>query len=110
MSQSSRNPIITLKSPRATSRGSRGPEAGGGPSTLLGMTKGKPYATGRLRPVNASSARVAMIAVPARAIDAQHFGQRPKIEDYDNFTYMVVHGASPDGTSGATASAPPNRK
>jgi len=31
--------------------------------------------------------------------DAQHFGQRPKIEDYDNFTYMVVHGASPDGTS-----------
>lgn len=31
--------------------------------------------------------------------DAQHFGQRPKIEDYDNFTYMVVHGASADGTS-----------
>ncbi len=30
--------------------------------------------------------------------DAQHFGQRPKIEDYDDFTYMVVHGASPDGS------------
>jgi magnesium transporter len=31
--------------------------------------------------------------------DAQHFGQRPKVEDYDNFTYMVVHGASSDQTS-----------
>jgi magnesium transporter len=31
--------------------------------------------------------------------DAQHFGQRPKIEDYDGFTYMVVHGASDDGTT-----------
>ncbi len=30
--------------------------------------------------------------------DAQHFGQRPKIEDYENFTYMVVHGASSDAT------------
>ena len=25
--------------------------------------------------------------------DAQHFGQRPKLEDYDDFIYMVVHGA-----------------
>ncbi len=31
--------------------------------------------------------------------DAQHFGQRPKLEDYDDFTYMVVHGASHDQTS-----------
>ena len=31
--------------------------------------------------------------------DAQNFGQRPKIEDYENFTYMVVHGASSDGTA-----------
>ncbi len=31
--------------------------------------------------------------------DMQHFGQRPKIEDYENFTYMVVHGASADGLS-----------
>jgi magnesium transporter len=30
------------------------------------------------------------------ADDAQHFGQRPKVEDYDNFTYMVVHGAGLD--------------
>jgi len=29
--------------------------------------------------------------------DAQNFGQRPKIEDYDNFTYLVVHGAGLDG-------------
>ena len=28
--------------------------------------------------------------------DMQHFGQRPKIEDYEGFTYMVVHGASAD--------------
>ncbi len=26
--------------------------------------------------------------------DAEQFGQRPKVEDYDNFMYMVVHGAS----------------
>ncbi len=25
--------------------------------------------------------------------DAQHFGQRPKVDDYDNFVYLVVHGA-----------------
>ena len=31
--------------------------------------------------------------------DAQDFGQLPKIEDYDTFTYMVVHGASADGRS-----------
>ncbi len=31
--------------------------------------------------------------------DAQHFGQRPKLEDYDDFTYMVVHGASDNGTT-----------
>ena len=31
--------------------------------------------------------------------DAQHFGQRPKVEDYDDFTYLVVHGASGDGTT-----------
>jgi magnesium transporter len=30
--------------------------------------------------------------------DAQHFGQRPKIEDYDDYTYLVVHGASADGS------------
>jgi magnesium transporter len=36
---------------------------------------------------------------PLAVADAQNFGQRPKIEDYDNFTYMVVHGASADGTS-----------
>jgi magnesium transporter len=28
--------------------------------------------------------------------DAQKFGQRPKLEDYDDFTYMVVYGASTD--------------
>lgn len=31
------------------------------------------------------------------ADDAQQFGQRPKVEDYDGFTYMVVHGAGLDG-------------
>ncbi len=31
--------------------------------------------------------------------DMQHFGQRPKIEDYEGFTYMVVHGAGTDATS-----------
>jgi magnesium transporter len=25
--------------------------------------------------------------------DAEHFGQRPKIDEYDDFTYFVVHGA-----------------
>jgi magnesium transporter len=34
---------------------------------------------------------------PLAVHDAQYFGQRPKLEDYDNFTYMVVHGASADG-------------
>jgi magnesium transporter len=29
--------------------------------------------------------------------DAEHFGQRPKLEDYDDFFYLVVHGAQGDG-------------
>jgi magnesium transporter len=28
--------------------------------------------------------------------DAQAFGQRPKVEDYDDFIYLVVHGAASD--------------
>jgi magnesium transporter len=33
---------------------------------------------------------------PLAIEDAEHFGQRPKIEDYDGFTYFVVFGADPD--------------
>jgi magnesium transporter len=33
---------------------------------------------------------------PLAVEDAEHFGQRPKIEDYEGFTYLVVHGANPD--------------
>lgn len=29
--------------------------------------------------------------------DAEHFGQRPKLEDYDGFTLMVVYGAASSG-------------
>src|SRR6266849_3315241 len=29
--------------------------------------------------------------------DAEHFGQRPKLEDYDDFTLMVVYGAAGSG-------------
>ena len=31
--------------------------------------------------------------------DLQNFGQRPKLEDYDDLMYMVAHGASGDHTS-----------
>ena len=34
---------------------------------------------------------------PLAVEDAEHFGQRPKIEDYDDFFYLVVHGAVADG-------------
>ena len=30
---------------------------------------------------------------PLAVEDAEHFGQRPKVDDYDGFTYLVVHGA-----------------
>jgi magnesium transporter len=30
--------------------------------------------------------------------DAEHFGQRPKVEDYDDFIYLVAAGALPDGS------------
>jgi magnesium transporter len=33
---------------------------------------------------------------------AQQFGQRPKVEDYDGFVYMVVHGAASATTGAAT--------
>jgi magnesium transporter len=31
--------------------------------------------------------------------DAEHFGQRPKLEDYERFTYLVVHGAQAENPS-----------
>jgi len=34
---------------------------------------------------------------PLAVEDAEHFGQRPKLEDYDNFFYLVIHGADGDG-------------
>jgi magnesium transporter len=35
---------------------------------------------------------------PLAVEDAEHFGQRPKIDEFDDFTYFVVHGPQPDGT------------
>ena len=35
---------------------------------------------------------------PLAVEDAQKFGQRPKLEDYDDFMYMVVYGASRDAS------------
>ncbi len=36
---------------------------------------------------------------PLAVEDAEHFGQRPKMEDYDGFTYFVVYGAQPDSAA-----------
>jgi magnesium transporter len=33
---------------------------------------------------------------PLAVEDAEHFGQRPKIDEFDEFTYFVVHGAIPE--------------
>ena len=33
---------------------------------------------------------------PLAVEDAEHFGQRPKIDEFDEFTYFVVHGAVMD--------------
>jgi magnesium transporter len=35
---------------------------------------------------------------PLAVEDAEHFGQRPKIDEYDDFFFLVVHGAQPDGS------------
>jgi len=35
---------------------------------------------------------------PLAVEDAEHFGQRPKLDDYDDYVYMVVHGAAAKGT------------
>ena len=32
---------------------------------------------------------------PLAVEDAENFGQRPKLDDYDGFLYLVVHGADP---------------
>jgi magnesium transporter len=37
---------------------------------------------------------------PLAVEDSEHFGQRPKLEDYDDFYYLVIHGA--DGDEGRT--------
>jgi magnesium transporter len=34
---------------------------------------------------------------PLAVEDAEHFGQRPKIDEFDDFTYFVVHGAVSGG-------------
>ncbi len=31
---------------------------------------------------------------PLAVEDAEHFGQRPKLDDYDDYVYMVAHGAA----------------
>lgn len=33
---------------------------------------------------------------PLAVEDAEHFGQRPKIDEYEGFSYLVVHGAATD--------------
>jgi magnesium transporter len=33
---------------------------------------------------------------PLAVEDSQHFGQRAKLEDYDDFVFIVVYGAAPD--------------
>lgn len=35
---------------------------------------------------------------PLAVEDAEHFGQRPKLDTYDDFLYMVAHGAVADGS------------
>ncbi len=35
---------------------------------------------------------------PLAVEDAEHFGQRPKIDEFDEFTYFVVYGVLPDGS------------
>ncbi len=35
---------------------------------------------------------------PLAVEDAEHFGQRPKIDEFDDFTYFVVHGALTEGS------------
>jgi magnesium transporter len=36
---------------------------------------------------------------PLAIEDATHFGQRPKLEQYEDFVYLVVYGAAPDEDS-----------
>lgn len=38
---------------------------------------------------------------PLAVEDAEHFGQRPKLDEYDGFLYMVAHGALADGSGTA---------
>ncbi|MGZ4430213.1 MAG: magnesium/cobalt transporter CorA [Gaiellales bacterium] len=33
---------------------------------------------------------------PLAVEDSEHFGQRPKFEEYDDFVFLVVYGAAPD--------------
>jgi magnesium transporter len=35
---------------------------------------------------------------PLALEDSEHFGQRPKIDEFDDFTFFVVHGTLPDGS------------
>jgi magnesium transporter len=35
---------------------------------------------------------------PLAIEDAEHFAQRPKIDEFDDFTYFVIYGASSDGS------------
>ena len=38
---------------------------------------------------------------PLAVEDTEHFGQRPKIDEYEGFTYLVVYGAASDAPSAA---------
>ena len=43
---------------------------------------------------------------PLAVEDSQHFGQRPHIEDYDDYLHLVVYGAMPPASGPSPASAP----
>ena len=66
----------------AQTRGGRGLHSG---STSTGWTRSRP-----------DLLRDTLHFHPLAVEDAEHFGQRPKIDEFDDFTYFVVHGALPD--------------
>ncbi len=53
--------------------------------------------TSTARPTSCSGSSARYLGFHPLAIeDAMHFGQRPKLDEYDDFVFLVVYGAAPD--------------
>jgi magnesium transporter len=84
----------------ATGHDGTGAPGSGGPGPAPAVGPPKAAGSAAPPPIDGSTTDVLLNLFrfhPLTVEDAEDFGQRPKLEDYDDYVYLVAHGAAPDG-------------